>query len=108
MASGLYRILIQLPIVSSFTTSFKYNKISLWHGRLGHPSPTSLRKIIPCIAGHNLQPAHVSSLTFCQACVQGKLIAKPSLWHLPHELPPMLLRLHGDICSRITPMSEPF
>ena len=47
-------------------------------------------------------------MTLCQACVQGKLIARPSLWKLPNELPPMLSRLHGDICGPITPMSGPF
>ena len=68
----------------------------------------SFSKILPCVVGHNLQPASVNSMSLCEACVQGKLIAKPSLYKLPHELPPMLSRLHGDICGPITPMSGPF
>ena len=108
VASGLYRIPIRPQVVSSFALSSKDNKISIWHGRLGHPGSTLLRKILPCTAGHNLLPAAVNYMPLCQACVQGKLIAKPSPWTLPHELPPMLSRLHGDICGPISPMSGPF
>jgi len=108
VASGLYRIPIQPPIVASFALSSKDNKVSLWHGRLDHLGSTLLRKILPCIIGHNLQLVDVNSMTLCQACVQGKLIAKPSLWKLSHELTPMFSRLHGDIYGPITPMTRPF
>lgn len=61
--SGLYRIAIRPHVVFSFALSCKNNKVSLWHGRLGHPGSTLFRKIIPCIAGHNLQRADVNSMT---------------------------------------------
>jgi len=82
--------------------------LSLWHRRLGHPNSTLLWKNFQCIIGHNLHPTDVNSMTQCTTCVQDKLIASPSLWKLSNELPPMLSRLHGDICGPITPMSGPF
>jgi len=107
-ASGLYRLAISPLVVSSFALFCKDNGVSLWHGRLGHSSSILFRKIIPYIVGHNLQPGDTNSMALCQACVQGKLIAKPSVWILPHKLPPMLSRLHDDICGPINPMSGPF
>lgn len=47
-------------------------------------------------------------MELCCACVQGKMITWPSIWKLPQELPPMLERLHGDICGPINPISGPF
>jgi hypothetical protein len=108
LANGLYRIIIRPLIISNFALSSKDNKVSLWHKRLGHPGSTLFRKVIPCVLGHDLQPTHVNSMVLCQACVQGKLIAKPSLWKLPTEFPPMLPRIYGDICGPINPMFEPF
>jgi hypothetical protein len=37
------------------------------------------------------------------ACVQGKLIQRPSRWKLLAELPPKLQRLQGDVCGPIAP-----
>jgi len=81
--------------------------LSLWHGRLDHSDSTLLWKIFPYVIGHNLHPTDVNSMTQCNTCVQDKLIARSSLWKLSDELPLMLLRLHGDICGPITPMSGP-
>jgi len=92
-ANGLYRIPIRPHSVSNFHVSSKDNKIILWHGRLDHLSSTLFRKIISCVVSHNLQPTDVNSMTLCHACIQGKFIAKPFSWKLPHELPPMLSRL---------------
>jgi len=105
MASYMNWIPIQPPTISSFVLFCKDNKVSLWHGRLDHPSSTSFQKILSCIIGHNLQSTHVNTMTLCQACVQGILIAKSSLWKLPHKLPPILSRLDDDICGPITPIS---
>jgi len=61
-----------------------------------------------CIVGYNLQPPDVHSMALCQTCEQDKLIAKPSSWKFLHELPPMILRLHGDICGSMYSMFGPF
>jgi len=107
-SSGLYWIAIRPSIVSSFALSCKINKVSFWHERLGHPGSISFKKIIPYIAGHNLQPTYVNSMALCKACMQDKLIIKQFLWKLPYKLSLMLLRLYGDICSSVNPMFEPF
>lgn len=106
--NGLYRIAIRPPIIFNFASSISESRVSLWHGRLGHPRSTLFRKIIRCITGHNLKPVDVDSIELCRACVQGKMITRPSIWKLPQELPPMLERLHGDICGPINPILGPF
>lgn len=104
----IYRIVIWPPIIFNFTSSISESHVSLWHGRLKHLHSTLFRKIIPCITGHNLKSADVDSMELCRAYVQGKMITRPSIWKLPQELPPMLERLHGDICGPINPISRPF
>ena len=83
-------------------------KSGLWHDRLGHPSATMLRRMIPILEGHPLCTRDAEHTCRCSACAQGKFSIKASQWKLPHELPPPLERLQGDICGPITPMSGPF
>ena len=83
-------------------------KIGLWHGRLSHPGATMLRRMIPILEGHPLCMRDAEHTGRCSACAQGKFSIKASQWKLPHELPPPLERLQGDICGPITPLSGPF
>jgi len=78
-ASGLYWIAIQPSIVSSFTLSYKDKKVYLWYRSFSNSSSTSFRKIIPYFARYYLQLENINSRVLCQACMQGKLIAKSSL-----------------------------
>ena len=80
----------------------------IWHKRLGHPGTTILKRMIPLIVGHNLTPADATKIAPCEACIQGKMIQRPSQWQLPSELPPPLHRIQGDICGPINPASGSF
>ena len=80
----------------------------IWHKRLGHPGTTIFRRMIPLLAGHNLTSADAAKIAPCEACIQGKMIKRPSQWQLPTELPPPLHRLQGDICGPINPPSSSF
>ena len=83
-------------------------KSGLWHGRLGHPGATMLKRMIPILEGHPLCTHDAEHTGRCSACAQGKFSIKALQWKLPHELPPPLERLQGDICGPITPPSSPF
>ena len=65
-------------------------------------------RMLPLLTGHEVCNSDANKVGACDACIQGKLILKPSYWKLPSELPPPLQRLQGDICSPITPASGPF
>ena len=80
----------------------------IWHKRFGHHGTTILKRMIPLIAGHNLTTADASKIAPCEACIQGKMIQRPSEWQLPTELSPPLHRIHGDICGPINPPSGSF
>ena len=67
-----------------------------------------MRKMIPILTGHDLCTSDAERVTECAACTQGKLIKQPSRWKLPTEMPTALYRLHGDLCSPITPQSGQF
>lgn len=80
-------------------------KPDLWHRRLGHPSTTVSRRMLPLFTGHNLITSDALKTRDCIACIKSKFIKHPSLWQLPTELPPPLHRFHGDICGPINPPS---
>ena len=75
---------------------------------MGHPEATLFRRMLPLLIGHEVCTSNANKVGACEACVQGKLILKPSCWKLPSELPPLLQRLQGDICGPITLASRPF
>ena len=64
--------------------------------------------MIPLVQGHNLTASDAGKTKECIACIQGKLIKRPSLWILPNELPPPLHKIHGDVCGPINPLSGAF
>jgi hypothetical protein len=66
------------------------------------------KRMIHVLTGHEVCLSDASKLEVCKACAHGKFNLKPSHWKLPHELPPPLHRLQGDICSPIAPESGPF
>jgi hypothetical protein len=75
----------------------------LWHKRLGHPGTTIFRRMIPLLTGHPLTPSDANKIAPCEACIQGKMIKRPSKWQLPTEMPQPLHRLQGDVCGPINP-----
>ena len=79
----------------------KVAKPDIWHSRFGHPGTTIFQRMIPLTHGHNLTASDVGKTYECVACIQGKLIKRPSSWILPTELPPPLHRIHGDVCGPI-------
>ena len=83
-------------------------KTKLWHGQLGHPGATILRRMIPLLEGHTLHSSDVEKIGACGACSQGKFSLRASKWRLRTELPPMLERLQGDVCGPIVPPLGPF
>ena len=90
--------------VSKDTTA----KPDLWHRRLGHPSETVFRRMLPLVVGHNLNALDAHKTTECTTCIQGKFSKKPSKWQLPTELPSPLYRIHGNVCGPINPPSGLF
>ena len=66
------------------------------------------RRMIPILLGHEVCQGDAKKTGVCNACVQGKMINRPSRWKLPTELPPRLHRLHGDTYGSITPALGPF
>ena len=60
----------------------KAAKPDIWHSRLGHPGTTIFRRMIPLIQGHTLTTADAGKMQECMACIQGKLIRRPSHWAL--------------------------
>ena len=116
-ASGLYEIHISVPpsghhsgqpSKGSSYSVIQPGKTTLWHGRLGHPGVTMFRRMLPAITGHSVCTSDANKAGACDACAQGKMSQKPSRWKLPHEMPPPLQRLQGDICGPISPASGPF
>ena len=69
-----------------------------------------MRRIIENSNGHPLKNKIVplSKDFSCVACIQGKLITKPSPVKVAIECPKFLERIQGDICGPITPSSGPF
>ena len=65
-------------------------KSGLWHGRLGHPGATMLRRMIPILEGHPLCTRDAEHTGRCSAYAQGKFSIKASQWKLPQKLPPPL------------------
>lgn len=53
-------------------------KPNLWHERLGHPSTTMFRRMLPLLTGYNLVTTGAKKTHDCVACIQGKYIKKPS------------------------------
>ena len=80
----------------------------IWHIGLGHPGTNIYRRMLSLLPGHTLTATDANKVTTCEACIQGKMIKRPSQWQLPTELPPLLHRLQGDICGPINPPSGPF
>jgi hypothetical protein len=111
-ATGLYEIPISFLTEghqdhSAYSVTIP-EKAKLWHSRMGHPGMTMFRRMILVLTGHEVCLSDANKLGVSEACAQGKLILKPSHWKLPHELPPPLHRLQGDICGPIAPESRPF
>ena len=75
-----------------------------WHKKFGHTNTTIFKRTISHISGHNLTPADANKIASCEACIQGKMIKRPSHW----QLPPPLHRIQGDICGPINPSSSLF
>ena len=86
----------------------KVAKPDIWHYITGHPGTTVFRIMILLTQGHNLTAADARKTWECVACIQWKLIRKPSHWILPSELPQPLHMLHGNICGPIDPPSGTF
>lgn len=86
----------------------KVVKPNIWHTRLEHPRTTVFRRMIPVTQGHNLTTADAGKTHEYVACIQEKLVRKPSNWTLPTELPQPLHMIHGDICGPIDPPSGTF
>ena len=110
--SGLYYTFIN-PVESHMTinkSSVDPKNFIIWHDRLGHPGSTMMRRIIENSNGHPLKNKIVplSKDFSCVACIQGKLITKPSPVKVAIECPKFLERIQGDICGPITPSSGPF
>jgi hypothetical protein len=72
---------------------------NIWHKKLGHPDTTIFWRMFPLLTGHSLTTADANKVAPCEACIQGKMIKRPSQWQLPTELPPPLHRLQGDVCG---------
>ena len=53
-------------------------KSGLWHGRLGHPGATMLRRMIPLLEGHPLCARDTEHTGRCSACTQGKFSIRTS------------------------------
>ena len=62
-------------------------KHDLWHERLGHPSTTILRRMLPLLTSHSLVKAYAEKTHDCVTCIQGVYIKRPLGWTLPTELP---------------------
>ncbi|KAJ0481448.1 putative GAG-pre-integrase domain-containing protein [Helianthus annuus] len=82
LASGLYYTKIN-AIESNAVINKKFidqENFIIWHGRLGHPGSTMMRKIIENSVGHSLKNQKIlqSKDITCVACSQGKLITRPS------------------------------
>ena len=54
------------------------NKSRLWHGRLGHPGATILRRMILLLEGHTLCVRDAEHTGRCSACAQGKFTLRAS------------------------------
>ena len=69
-----------------------------------------IRQIIEHSNGHPLknQKILLPNELSCEACLQGKLIVRPSINKITSESPVFLQRIHGDICGPIHPPCEPF
>ena len=82
----------------------------LWHDRLGHLGSLMMHQIIEHSHGHSLknQKIFLPHEYSCVACLQGKLIVRPSFTKVKSESPVFLERIHGDICGLIHPPYEPF
>ena len=80
--SGLYYTFIN-PVESNMTINTRSvdpTNFTIWHDRLDHPGSTMMRRIIENSNGHPLKNKIVplSKDFSCVACIQGKLITKPS------------------------------
>lgn len=76
--------------------------------KLEHPETTIFRRMIPLTQCHNLMTADAGKTHHCVACIQSKLIKKPSNWTLSTELPPPLYGIYGDVCGPINSRSGAF
>jgi hypothetical protein len=87
-------------------------KSSLWHDRLGHPSPGTLRKMTKSTLGIPAKTIDLlqASPEVCPACAMGKTpnrkkTAFSSEMYKPHGTLEMLV---SDVCGPIVPRSGPF
>ena len=101
--SRLYHTNIK-PIDSYVVVNQKFNDqkiFILWHDRLSRHGSSMMRKIIEHSHGHLLKNQKIlfPNEYPCYACLQGKLIVKPSFRKVTFESPVFLERIHGDICG---------
>ena len=109
LASDVHQLqteISQEPVDSVFSTLPA--KSRLWYSHMDHLGTTMFRRMISISSRHEVCQGDANKVRVCTACTQGKLIQRPSRWKLSIKLPPLLHRLHGNICGPITPASGPF
>ena len=94
---GLYCVMIK-GVETYSTISWRLvnpDQFGLWHDRHGHPGASMMRRIIHNTKGHPLKDTNVllSKDYNFEACLQGKLIIKPSITKVDLESPLFLQRI---------------
>nr|AAT85780.1 zinc knuckle domain containing protein [Oryza sativa Japonica Group] len=111
LPSGLYYTYIKPTeeYVAMKTIFRNPESFRVWYDRLGHPGLGMMRRIISNSAGHNVETNDFPNPEdfICPACAKGKLIIRPSLLKIRDESPVFLVRIQGDICGPIQPLSGP-
>jgi hypothetical protein len=79
--SGLYYMYIKPTeeYVVMKTIFRNIESFRTWHGRLGHPGLSMMRRIKNNFAGYDVRSFPNLADFICTACVQGKLITRPPL-----------------------------
>ena len=80
------------------------SEIDLWHQRLGHLNQTQLKKVAEKLTGMKIQKS--SNMSFCEACVQGKIHRQPfkSVGEIRSKR--KLQLVHSDVFGPIQPEAE--
>ena len=73
----------------------------IWHEHLGHPELSMMHRIINNSFGHPLKNQKILMTNYYNyvACLQDKLIIRPSFTKVENESPVFLERIQGDICG---------